>query len=259
MSTAMKEQTPRSAPAPQRGEPDRYMRLYRTPLWPVIYRASRALVRSVFRILFMRLEVHGRANVPRTGPLVVCSNHVHNFDPVVVGAAIPRALLYMAKKELFAVPGLRQLIRFYGAFPIDRGAADRAALRYAVNAVTEGFALLMFPEGTRSSTGKIERVLPGAAFVSLRTGAPVLPVAVTGTQAMPFDKKSVKTGEKRRFRPRVTVTIGEPFTIGVGPDGKRLSMEAATDEMMRHVAALLPPEYRGIYADTALPTGAETA
>jgi 1-acyl-sn-glycerol-3-phosphate acyltransferase len=228
-------------------------------VWRGIYRLSRLLVRIILRTVFMRLEVRGKVNTPRTGPLVVCSNHVHNFDPVVVGAAVPRALLYMAKKELFTVPGLRQLIRFYGAFPIDRGTADRAALRYAVHAVEEGFALLMFPEGTRSVTGRIEHVLPGAAFVTLRTGAPVLPVAVTGTQALPFDSKSAKSGKKRQFRPRVTVTIGEPFHIGAGPDGKRLSMEAATDEMMRHVAALLPPEYRGIYADTALPPGSEHA
>jgi 1-acyl-sn-glycerol-3-phosphate acyltransferase len=259
MSAMAKEQATETKPAPQRGGGDRYMRLYRTAVWRFLYRAARFVVRVVVRAFFMRLEVRGRANVPRSGPLVVCSNHVHNFDPVVVGAAVPRALLYMAKKELFAVPGLRHLIRFFGAFPIDRGAADRAALRYAVNAVDEGFALLMFPEGTRSVTGKIERVLPGAAFVALRTGAPVLPVAVTGTQAMPFDKKSAKPDARRGFRPTVRVTIGEPFRIGAGPDGKRPSMEAATNEMMRHVAALLPPEYRGIYAD-ALPDAApETA
>jgi 1-acyl-sn-glycerol-3-phosphate acyltransferase len=255
MSATTKERTANTKPAPQRDAADRYMRLYRTALWRVVYRAARFIVRVVFRAVFMRLEVRGKANVPRSGPLVVCSNHVHNFDPVVVGAAVPRALLYMAKKELFAVPGLRGLIRFFGAFPIDRGAADRAALRYAVNAVGEGFALLMFPEGTRSITGRIERVLPGAAFVALRTGAPVLPVAVTGTQAMPFDKKSAKPEARRTFRPTVRVTIGEPFQIGAGPDGKRPSMEAATNEMMRHVAALLPPEYRGIYADTP-PDGA---
>jgi 1-acyl-sn-glycerol-3-phosphate acyltransferase len=235
------------------------MRHYRTTFWRVCYQIARWIIMLVFRSLFMHLEIRGQENVPRKGSLIVCSNHLHNFDPVVVGVAIPRSMLYMAKKELFAIPALRQVIRFFGAFPIDRGAADRAALRYAVNAVDEGFALLMFPEGTRSVTGKIERVLPGAAFVALRTGAPVLPVAVTGTQALPFDKKSAKPGTKRQFRPRVVVTIGEPFKIGAGPDGKRLTMEAATDKMMRHVAALLPPEYRGIYADTAtLPVETET-
>jgi 1-acyl-sn-glycerol-3-phosphate acyltransferase len=260
MSATTKEGTTGKVPAAHRGEPDGYMRLYRTAFWRVCYWLARWIIIIAFRSFFMRLEIRGKEKVARKGPLVVCSNHVHNFDPVVVGAAIPRRLLYMAKKELFAVPGLRQLIRFFGAFPIDRGTADRAALRYAVNAVDEGFALLMFPEGTRSVTGKIEHVLPGAAFVALRTGAPVLPVAVTGTQALPFDKKSAKPGTKRQFRPRVTVTIGEPFQLSAGPDGKRPSMEAATDEMMRHVAALLPPEYRGIYADAAtLPAGTEPA
>src|SRR5947209_3452308 len=156
MSDTTKERRTGKAPAPQRA-PDRFMRLYRTAFWRGLYRFARWFVLFVFRSVFMRLDVRGREHVPRTGPLVVCSNHIHNFDPVVVGAALPRGLLYMAKKELFAVPGLRQLIRTFGAFPIDRGSADRAALRYAVNAVDEGFALLMFPEGTRSGTGRIER------------------------------------------------------------------------------------------------------
>ncbi|MCA1669799.1 MAG: 1-acyl-sn-glycerol-3-phosphate acyltransferase [Thermomicrobia bacterium] len=131
---------------------------------------------------------------------------------------------------------------------MDRGAADRAALRYAVHLVADGHALLMFPEGTRSLTAKIENVLPGAAFIALRTGALILPVAVTGTETLPLDAKAAAAGRQQRGRARVTVTFGVPFHLSPGPDGKRPTMEAATDEMMRHVAALLPPAYRGIYA-----------
>lgn len=243
--------TPETAPATppaRRDDRDRIAAFKRTRPYRGIYHATRWFVRGCF-VPLMRLDVHGAENVPKHGPLIVACNHLHNFDPAVVGSVFPRNLFYMAKKELFAVPVLGHLIHFYGAFEIDRGAADRAALRFAVHVVEDGEALFMFPEGTRSLTGRIEKVLAGAAFVAVRTGAPILPVAVIGTETLPLDEKAAKTGRRRRGRARVTVTFGAPFHLTPGPDGKRPGMQTATDEMMRHVAALLPPEYRGIYAD----------
>lgn len=233
-------------PAPRRAARDRVRPFQRTARWRQLYQIARRSFR-VALLPLVRLEVRGRENVPRTGPVVICCNHLHNFDPIIVGSVIPRPILFMAKKELFPVPVIGGFISFFGAFPVDRGTADRAALRYAVHAVEDGFGLLMFPEGTRSVSGQIERVLSGAAFVALRTGAPVLPVAITGTQGLPFDEKSARSGRRRRGRARVTVTFGESFTLPKERDGKRLSVEAATDAIMRRVAALLPPEYRGIY------------
>jgi 1-acyl-sn-glycerol-3-phosphate acyltransferase len=249
--SATPEAAPTTPPAP-RDERDRVDAFHRTRLYKALYRMTRWAFRAVF-VPLMRLEVRGLENVPRRGALIIASNHLHNFDPEVVGAVIPRNVFFMAKKELFTVRIVGGFIRFFGAFPVDRGAADRAALRYAVHLVEDGEALLMFPEGTRSLTGKIEKVLAGAAFVAVRTGAPVLPVAVTGTESLPFDEKATAAGRRRRGRAHVTVTFGRPFHLGTGANGKRLTTEAATDEMMRHVAVLLPPEYRGIYAD--LPTG----
>jgi 1-acyl-sn-glycerol-3-phosphate acyltransferase len=244
-------ETTASAPPAGRDARDRIDRFHRMRLYHGIYHATRWFVRAAFLPL-LRLDVRGTENIPRTGPLIVACNHLHNFDPAVVGSVIPRNLFYMAKKELFVVPVLGHIVRLYGGFEVDRGSADRAALRYAVHVVEDGEALFMFPEGTRSLTGRIEKVLPGAAFVALRTGAPILPVAVTGTQTLPFDEKAAKAGRKRRGRVPVTVTFGTPFHLTSGPDGKRPDMRSATDEMMRHVAALLPPEYRGIYADTGV-------
>lgn len=238
----------RSPVAPHHDARDRVDRFHRTRRYAAIYMGTRNMIGLALHVL-MRMTVRGRQYVPRTGPLIVASNHLHNFDPMVVGVAMPRPLFYMAKKELFAVGAAGRIIGFFGSFPIDRGTADRAALRYAVHVVEDGFALCMFPEGTRSVTGKIERVLPGAAFVALRTGAPILPVAVTGTQTLPLDAKAAKAGKKRRGRADVTVTFGPTFHLGTDAAGKRLSMETATDEIMRHVAALLPPQYRGIYGD----------
>ena len=245
--SATPEAAPKTPPVP-RDERDRMDAFHRTRLYKAAYRVTRWAFRAAF-VPLMRLEVRGLENVPRRGALIIASNHLHNFDPEVVGAVLPRNVFFMAKKELFTVRVVGGFIRFFGAFPVDRGAADRAALRYAVHLVEDGEALLMFPEGTRSLTGKIEKVLAGAAFVAVRTGAPILPVAVTGTQTLPFDEKAAAAGRRGRGRARVTVTFGTPFRLSPGADGKRPTMEAAANEMMRHIAALLPPEYRGMYAD----------
>lgn len=236
-----------------RDERDRLSPFHKTRLYRGTYHAVRLLIRA-FLLLLARTTVRGAENVPKRGPLIIACNHLHNFDPLVVGSVIPRNLQFMAKKELFAKRWAGRLIHYFGAFSIDRGTADRAALRFAVHVVEDGEALFMFPEGTRSLTGKIARVLPGAAFVAVRTDAPILPVSVIGTETLPLDAKSEQAGKRRRSRASVTVTIGTPFHLSPGPNGKRPDMQSATDEIMRHVAALLPSEYRGIYGDETPPT-----
>ena len=193
-------------------------------------------------------RVSGVRNVPRRGPLIVVGNHLHNLDPLVVCVAIPRSLHLMAKAELFGIPVLGRLIRFSGAFPVERGRADRRAIRQAEATLAQGIAFGIFPEGTRSVSGAMSKPLAGGALIALRSGAPVLPVAVTGTEFLPFNGSKAP---KRRFRRAVRVTIGEPFTVPRIVDGERLTSEGATDLMMRRVAALLPEQYRGIYADVA--------
>lgn len=224
--------------------PFRFTRAFRTS-----YHATRWLVKA---LLFPLARVEVRGEIPKEamhGPLIVASNHLHNFDPLVIGAYVPRNLLYMSKKELFTIPILGRLVRYYGGFPVDRGTADRVALRYATHVVEDGEALGMFPEGTRSLTGRIEKVMPGAGFVAMRLDPPILPVAITGTQTLPLDRKSAKAGKRRWGRAHVTMIIGPLFHLTPGPGGKRPSLADATDEIMRHVAALLPPDYRGIYGD----------
>lgn len=190
-------------------------------------------------------RVSGIGNVPRGGPLIVVGNHLHNLDPLVVAVAIPRPVHYMAKAELFRVPVLGPLIRFGGTFPVERGRADRKAIRQAEETLAQGIAFGIFPEGTRSVTAAMTHPLAGGALIALRTGAPVLPVAVTGTEHLPLNGGKAP---KRRFRRAVRVRIGEPFTVPRTVDGARLTSEAATDLMMRRVAELLPEGYRGVYA-----------
>ncbi len=219
---------------------------------PLVFRVLRRLLLGIAKVL-VRLRVEGLEHLPRTGGIIVVANHLHNADPVLISIACPRPLHYMAKKELFGVPVLGRILRWAGEFPINRGHVDRWALRRAAATVEQGVALGMFPEGTRSRAMKIERVLPGAGLVALQGKVPIVPVAITGTERLPFNgTKQHRRGDAPFPDPGhrgVRIIFGEPFEIPATIDGKRTNAEAATDYMMRRVAALLPEPYRGIYGD----------
>lgn len=208
-----------------------------------------ALDWTLTRIYVRKFEVVGKENIPPEGPVVLASNHLNNADPPLIALAIrPRYPTYMAKREMIRWPILGPAFRTFGAFPVRRGEADRSAMRAATEIVNAGALLVMFPEGTRSRTGGLGRGHPGTALVALRTGAPVLPVAVTGTQGIGWPWIFLKPKSIKHVR----VVIGKPFHL---PAVERVNSETtaqATDLIMRHIAALLPPEYRGAYADATL-------
>jgi 1-acyl-sn-glycerol-3-phosphate acyltransferase len=131
-----------------------------------------------------RCRAEGAANLPSDGPAIVITNHKANLDPVVVGMIFDRPLRYMAKKELFGVTALRKLIVTLGAFPVDRGAGGRAALGVSLEILAEGGVLLMFPEGHRRGDDAVHEFLPGVGMLALRSRAPVVPMAMGGTQRM---------------------------------------------------------------------------
>ncbi len=198
-----------------------------------------------FLVYIRRFEVVGHEHVPTEGPLILASNHLNNADPPAVALAIPRHPTYMAKREMIGWPIVGPAFRIFGAFPVRRGQGDLSALRAAVEVVRRGEMLVMFPEGTRTRTGGLERGHSGTGLIGLRTGAPILPVAITGTEAITWPWIFLKPRSIRH----VKVTIGEPFHL---PPVARINSEAAThatELIMRRIAALLPPEYRGIYAD----------
>jgi 1-acyl-sn-glycerol-3-phosphate acyltransferase len=232
----MSSDTPAKAPPPDymQGKMDGWV------FWTI-----RTILLFFCRILF-RMRIDGLNNVPRQGGVLVVSNHLHNADPVLISVAMPRPMHYMAKKELMTVPVIGKAIRYGGAFPVDRGKADRHAIQMATDRLQQGIAVGMFPEGTRSPTRRIERVLPGAGLIALRGNVPILPIAIVGSERLPFNG-SKQMHETSDGRWRVTVTIGEPFTLPLGPDGKRLSSEEAINVAMERVAAMLPESYRGIY------------
>ncbi len=211
-----------------------------------MFTSLRVILLILFRVL-VRLRIDGLNNVPRDGGVLVVSNHLHNADPVLISTALPRPMHYMAKKELMTVPVIGRFLRFGGAFPVDRGKADRHAIQMATDRLQQGIAVGMFPEGTRSVSRRIERVLPGAGLIALRGNVPILPVAIVGSERLPFNgAKQMHDSHGGRWR--VTITIGEPFTLPLKPDGKRMSSEEAITMAMERVAALLPESYRGIYA-----------
>jgi 1-acyl-sn-glycerol-3-phosphate acyltransferase len=212
------------------------------------YRRGVILVDKLCFLVYCRkFEVIGKEHVPLEGPLIVASNHLNNADPPAVALALPRLPTFMAKREMTTWPILGPAFRAFGAFPVRRGEADLGALRAASEVVNSGAMLVMFPEGTRSRTGGLGKGHPGTGLVALRTGAMVLPVSVTGTEGVKWPWIFIQPKSIRH----VTVTIGEPFRL---PPVQRINSEAAseaTTTIMRRIAALLPPQYRGVYADGA--------
>ncbi len=210
----------------------------------VLRGTARRVVRSILLGLGragVGLRIEGLDNIPPTGPLLLAANHVHNLDPILLAAAFPRELHFMAKKELFAVPVVGPIIAGCGGFPVDRGAADRGAIRQAEAVLAQGQALAMFPEGTRSPSGVLRDAQPGAGLILLRSGAPLLPAAIIGTAGLPGNgAKTTKTtpGGKRN----VIVRFGRPVVIAPEP-GARMSSREAAGRIMEEIALLLPDAY----------------
>lgn len=205
------------------------------------YYISTLVVRMIL-FLFTRLQVKGRENVPAQGPVLIIANHLNLADPPLVAVSFGRHKIFMAKEELFRSRFSRYVMSRFNAFPVHRGQLDKKALRQAGRVLAEGSALVMFPEGGRSSNAQLQTAFSGSALVAVHSGAPILPVGIIGTERM-----KGKTWPLRR--PRVTVNIGKPFHLP-SVDGRlsKVKLTELTDYMMGRIAELLPPEYQGVYA-----------
>lgn len=213
---------------------------------PFFYWISRLFFRLLL-FIYTKVEVVGVENLPRRGGVIVVSNHLHNADPGIIGSFLQRRVVFMAKAEMFEWPIWGFYVRLIGAFPVRRFEADLGALRKASQMVSKGDVLVMFPEGTRSRTGAMAQGHPGTALVALRSGASLLPIGITGTEAIRVPQIFL-----RPFfgRVKVRMTVGKPFFL---PSVERINTESVdrcTEIIMRQVAALLPPKYRGVYGET---------
>jgi 1-acyl-sn-glycerol-3-phosphate acyltransferase len=130
----------------------------------------------------MGWKVQGAENFPADGPVIMISNHVSLWDPIVAGCSVPRDVSYMAKDELFSAPVLGFLVRNLKTFPVKRGQGDMSAIRNSLNVLKEGRVLGMFPEGTRSKSGELQKALPGMVLLMEKSKAPILPVKIYGTK-----------------------------------------------------------------------------
>lgn len=187
----------------------------------------RVIVKIVFAILY-RVEVIGKENVPESGPLILCANHNGEMDMFFIGYKINRLVRYMAKEELFRIPLLSGIIKWLGAFPVKRGKADVEAIKTSLRILENNEILGIFPEGTRmrNKDAKSVRIKPGVALLAQKSGAPIIPVAVSG-----------------RYRPfsRIKVVFGKPFTIDLDKDKKYTNSELSeiAKDIMSKVYALM--------------------
>jgi 1-acyl-sn-glycerol-3-phosphate acyltransferase len=169
---------------------------------PVLYWTLRALLVPFF-LLYFRMQRIGREHLPRSGPLLLASNHRSFLDPFVIGTLVRRPVYYMAKRELFEKRWQAWLLNSLGAFPVDRGAGDAQAMNTARAILARGDCVVIFPEGTRTRPGPLGDPRRGIARLALETGAPVAPVAVIGTDL-------VRRG--LRIRPaKVRLRVGHPL------------------------------------------------
>lgn len=207
----------------------------------MLYKIGEFLVAFWF-FLFTRRIVIGREHVPAQGAILVVANHLSNADPPLIGISLGRKSRFMAKEELFRNPLARFILIAIGAFPVNRRRPGKNSLQEAHKMLAQGFPLVMFPESSRSKSAKMRTGLPGAAMVAAKSGVPILPIGITGTER-------IKGAVWWLTRPVIRVNIGVTFTLPAHSDNlTRDDLTGYTGTIMSNVASLLPLEYRGEYA-----------
>jgi 1-acyl-sn-glycerol-3-phosphate acyltransferase len=218
----------------------------RRPTSKISFKIVRPLVEGALRSV-IRLEIKGKKNLPKSGPIIAVFNHLNLIDPPLhIISILPRDSIIMAKEELFfywPIPVFRILMDVAEAYPVRRRGTPeerQMAMKYAEEVLAKGLLFGIYPEGTRSKAGCLKEAYHGCALIALKTGAPLIPVSIRGTEKL--------KGIGWLTRPTVTITFGKPFALPPvrgEPNGRQL--KELTEHIMGKVAAILPPEYRGIY------------
>ena len=212
---------------------------------------GRAVNSSIRMLTTLLCRVHADelARVPERGPLLLVANHINFLEvPVLITRLQPRPMTGFTKAENWDTPGLRSLFTLWEAIPIRRGELDMTALRQGLAALEAGCIMSIAPEGTRSGHGRLQRGLGGVVFLALHSGAPLLPLVYYGAE-------NYRRDWARLRRPDFHIVVGQPFHLqaqGIKVTGE--VRQQMTDEIMYQLAALLPPAYRGHYADLSAAT-----
>jgi 1-acyl-sn-glycerol-3-phosphate acyltransferase len=222
---------------------------YRVPLR---FRLSRPVLKAVFRLIFHilgRVKVIGVENIPYGKPYVVAMNHISIYDPPLIAAFWPEVLEIVGASDVFYKPGQGQLLKAYGVIPVHRGEYDRAILQRIVSIIKSGYPLLIAPEGGRSHVTAMRRAYPGIAYIVEETGVPVVPTGLVGTTDDFWQR--ARRGERPDLEMRIGMLVTLPPVTEKGV-ARREARQRNADLVMQHLAGLLPEEYRGVYADTAI-------
>jgi 1-acyl-sn-glycerol-3-phosphate acyltransferase len=219
---------------------------------------GRPFIRISLRLLFYILapvKITGGKNVPLHIPYIAAINHVSLFEAPFVAAFWPEQLEALGASDVWDRPGQNILAYLWGGIPVHRGDYDRAAVESVLSALRSGSPLLMAPEGGRSHMPGLRQAKPGIAYIAEQARLPVIPVAIIGTTDDFWQKAS------RGKRPQLEMHIGRPLQLppveGKGTE-RRESRQHNADLVMRHIAGLLPEEYRGVYAESAIFPEAKT-
>ena len=214
---------------------------------PPFFSRFSGFVLRFFGFFLARVKVEGLENFPKSGPVLVICNHSSNSDGMLLlGWIVPasgRPMRWLGKEEALRWPIFGWGMRQNGVMGVRRGAGDLEAFKQAKGVLDDGDVLTIFPEGTRSPNGALQAAKEGATVLAVRSGAPILPIALIGSYKFWPKGKLV-------FRPwkRMTVRVGETFTLSMPKVADRHeALRLATAEMMGHIAAMLPPEQRGVY------------
>ena len=157
----------------------------------VVYRLIKWSIVSPIFYTYFRGQIYGAEKVPQSGSYIIVSNHASNLDPPLIGIATRRPIAFMAKEELFKIPGLKTLITLCGAYPVKRDASDLAAIKSAMKSINQGWLAGVFLEGTRTKDGKINDPKLGAALIAAKTQTPLIPVSISGTEKPNTDSKII--------------------------------------------------------------------
>ena len=209
-------------------------------------RAFRAFGHGLIKLaakICLNVSSEGMENFPHSGPMMVVINHIGDSDVPALISTLPCPPDALAKIELYELPILGKLMDWYGVIWLHRGHADIRAIRAALDGFAESRIIVIAPEGRYSVTGTLEEGTGGAAFLAYKSGAAILPIAITGTE-----NENVYGHMKKFRRARVHVKVGKMFKLTEQASGRQEAVALGTRQIMQALANLLPEKYRGEYS-----------